>query len=406
METLAPIVFVGAQHIAVLTFCLFAWLALQRIQMAAPAALPLGLTVLYACCGFVVFFSDPMGTMMFLPPTLIGLGAAAMRAQRKSIHIIMALFTLVDFIIARFALALLHRAGGFTIAPNYNLQFVSAADFGRNITSELFGLLNLSGAYFFGRRSYRVRTLMTLCRFAGLGLMAAAVVSALRKRSEDDEGWNLRFVLAVAILLDLVSVAVSATFCSAVGPSVLTGGAAIRFLTPAILFGGLLVGLEAPRIISNVSDRPVRIGLITLGGCGVALATSVFLLHGIERWWEKPFVSESPLASVGDWLFHHGLTRGTGFYWNASSITALSGQRVKIRAVLAQNGRLVPYNWLSDARWYTPVHKPQFVIFNKTRAFGITPRTIAATYGSPFAVIEKDGYDIAIFGSNPQKKSK
>lgn len=76
MRGMAPIVLVGAQHIAVLAFCLWAWLALARIAVAD--RVPAGAVIAYAVAAFVALFSDPMANVIFLLPTLVGLAAAAL----------------------------------------------------------------------------------------------------------------------------------------------------------------------------------------------------------------------------------------------------------------------------------------------------------------------------------------
>jgi hypothetical protein len=398
MGSLAPIVFVGAQHIAVLGFCLYGWLTLERIQTQSRKSQLLRLAVVYAACTFIVFFSDPMGTMMFLPPTLIGLYFAFLSSYRSRLQIGMGGLTLAVFLTAHLALLMIHAAGGFSIVPSFNLNFVSAADFGENIEGELFGLLHLAGAYFFGRPAQNIGTLVSVIRLVGLGIMSAVITTALRRGFRGNEGWNLRFVLSIAILVDLASSGVSADFTGALVPSVLDGGAAVRYLTPTILFGGLLVALELPTLLKRVQNRKALIGYISLCVGGVIATTSVFLIHGVQRWPEKPAVARSSATAVGNWLFQHGLTRGVAPYWNASIITALSGQRVVVRAVIDQNDHLEPFNWLSNAHWYSIKNPPQFVIYAKNNQFGVTARTIKETYGSPSEILMQDGYAIAIFG--------
>lgn len=397
IKSLAPVVFVGAQHIAVLAFCLYGWLILDRIQKINKKFI---LIILYTLCIFIVFFSDPLGSMMFMPPTFIGLYFAFMASKRSNIQVVMGSLTLAVFLFAHLALFIIHAAGGFTIAQNFSLNFVSAANFGQNIEGELFGLLHLSGAYFFGRPAQNFRTVVSVIRLVGLGIMGAAMITALRRGLRGNEGWNLRFVLAIAVLVDLASSAVSATFNVALVPSVLDGGAAVRYLTPAILFGGLLVALELPTLMKQAPNRKARIGYIALSTGGVIATTSVFLMHGVWRWHDRPAVTQSSSAVVGKWLFENGLTRGVGPYWNASIITAVSGQRVLVRAVINQNGHLIPFNWLSNSKWYNK-RKPQFVIYVKNNQFGVNSKTIKETYGSPLSTLTQDGYEIAIFEPHP-----
>jgi hypothetical protein len=59
-----------------------------------------------------------------------------------------------------------------------------------------------------------------------------------------------------------------------------------------------------------------------------------------------------PLAA---WLEAHGLTYGIAGYWDASVVTAQSGDRVKIRAVdIIKNPKIFVPGWETNALWYNP----------------------------------------------------
>ena len=59
------------------------------------------------------------------------------------------------------------------------------------------------------------------------------------------------------------------------------------------------------------------------------------------------------MAPLAVWLEAHGLTYGIAGYWDASVVTAQSGDRVKIRAVdIIRNKKIFVPDWETNALWY------------------------------------------------------
>jgi hypothetical protein len=302
---------------------------------------------------------------------------------------------------ARLGLFFIEVTGGFTMRPAFSLDFVSASDLGRNVAGVFFGVLTLSGGYVFGHNLMQFDTLVSMIRVAGVALMITAVSNAIRQGLTGPEGWGLRFVLALSVLINITSCLVSAYFAHAlsVSPSIFDGGASVRFLPPAILFGGVLTALELPRMLRSVRSELRRWVLISLCGAALVMVAGLFAVDGFARWKQKPAIAQQREHVAGQWLLDHGLTRGVGSYWEAMSITALSGQQVSVRAELAVNGRLEPYIWVTNLAWYKDKRRPQFVIFVPGNEFGITMQTIANTYGQPADVEHVAEYDIAVLAS-------
>jgi hypothetical protein len=75
----------------------------------------------------------------------------------------------------------------------------------------------------------------------------------------------------------------------------------------------------------------------------------------------------SPTVRLATWLVNHRLTNGIAGYWDASSVTVQSGDRVQVRAVTLLNSggraRLGPFDWETKASWYdASQHDATFVI--------------------------------------------
>lgn len=396
-DGLGPVVFVGAQHIAELAFCLLAWLALGAVQTATCRRRVVQSAVLYAIAGFVLFVSDPIGTVVFFLPTLIGLSLAFLTdAGRRRVHGGLIGLTIVMFVGARLFLATIPALGGFATASDFSLYFVNPADLGKNAEGLFFGLLNLSGAYFLGEPMQRATTIVSLIRLAGLGLVMFATIAAIRRGTTRQTGWNLPLVVALAVLFDVAACLFSASFTVYLPYSVLRGGSSVRYLTPAILFGGLLVALELPRMLDRVAMPELRRAGGGVLAIGAVAATGLYFAQGVAQWGDKSAMAQSPAKAVGTWLLDHGLTHGVGTYWDASIVTAVSGEQVVVRAVANYRGHPLPYNYISDDRWYNPDNRPQFIIYNSNNQFEIDENLIKEKYGQPMDTKFIDGYVVDI----------
>jgi len=106
-----------------------------------------------------------------------------------------------------------------------------------------------------------------------------------------------------------------------------------------------------------------------------------------------------PLAA---WLQAHSLTYGIAGYWNASSVTVQSGDRVRVRAVALPDGRIVPYGWEAQTSWYDSFeHDATFVIGNGSGASGNVALSVAErNFGRPAAVYHVAGQLILVYRKN------
>ncbi|HUC19012.1 MAG TPA: hypothetical protein VMA37_15135 [Acetobacteraceae bacterium] len=141
LASMGAVVFVGARHIAVLTFCLVAWFALGMAQRADTRRRMLRSAGLYTVCALIVPLSNPLGISVFLSPTLAGLFFVLLAPQRRLIHAGSSGPTLVALVGAHLGLGLITALGDFITVHNLRFQFVSAADFGRSVVGPLFGLI-------------------------------------------------------------------------------------------------------------------------------------------------------------------------------------------------------------------------------------------------------------------------
>ncbi len=106
-----------------------------------------------------------------------------------------------------------------------------------------------------------------------------------------------------------------------------------------------------------------------------------------------------PLAA---WLEAHDLTYGIAGYWDASNVTVQAGDRVQVRAVVPQNGKIIPFSWETKPSWFDPTqHDATFVIGSNSKTPGtITPATAERSFGRPSAIYKVAGRLIMIYQKN------
>lgn len=70
------------------------------------------------------------------------------------------------------------------------------------------------------------------------------------------------------------------------------------------------------------------------------------------------------------YLQSRGLNQGIGDYWDANIITYLSKENVTIRPAVGAEGYIVPFTWLTSARWYEKyeMNKVNFILITNTSA--------------------------------------
>lgn len=105
----------------------------------------------------------------------------------------------------------------------------------------------------------------------------------------------------------------------------------------------------------------------------------------------------APLAA---WLEAHGLTYGIAGYWDASSVTVQSGNRVQVRALQRlPDGQVIPYGWEANSFWYSPSrHDAMFVLSYRTSS--VTPAIAERIFGRPAAIGHVGGQLILIYKKN------
>jgi hypothetical protein len=286
------------------------------------------------------------------------------------------------------------RVGGFTIENDVLTRLVAAPLLGRNLLALLSGALTLFGVNPFGMEfGFRAIFLFALHGTA-LAIVVAAVFRVVRRLFGRHQANLFDRMLCAGILSLLAACAFSAQFGKGITPQTIwTGGPPMRYLVPAVLFGAVLAGRQVPEMLAALPIPRMRNAafgvLVSLAALSVIVGG--WLPRDVET--QPRWTANNPPEAAARWLEQHGLFEGVGEYWSSNLVTAMSGNVVQVRSAVTLAGRLVPYVWVEDRRWFAQA--PQFVIWQDNNKTGLTFADVRATY----AICEMAfvaGYRIAV----------
>jgi hypothetical protein len=184
-------------------------------------------------------------------------------------------------------------------------------------------------------------------------------------------------VLVVAIAVNLAVYAIS-TIASPLTPQEVTGVPVLG----AVLVARTLMPASIPRSWAAALAAPVfAAALVPL--CLVAA--------------QPPAVAfRQPLST---WLQAHGLRHGLAMYWDAPDVTLMTGGEVQLRAVIAADGKINPFEWETENSWFNPAdHYANFVAC--VRSYPLFSRTAERIFGRPASVRYVGVWVILIYHRN------
>jgi hypothetical protein len=138
-------------------------------------------------------------------------------------------------------------------------------------------------------------------------------------------------LLAVGLIINVLSAVLSTQMVD----SVMT----IRYFFPALVFGAILIAR------------------MQIGGRWLAafycLALSASLVFTCVVYANGRVANDRGLAALSAWLSNHNLNEGFGPYWSSSIVTALTANRVRVRALISDGqGKLKPFEFMANKEWY------------------------------------------------------
>lgn len=94
-------------------------------------------------------------------------------------------------------------------------------------------------------------------------------------------------------------------------------------------------------------------------------------------------------------LEENGLHCGYASFWNASSTTVISHNKVRIRAVLGSDGKIEMFNWFCKNEWYT--EPAYFAVVSDDDMYGMTYENVKSVLGEPKEILETESSQIMVY---------
>jgi len=233
---------------------------------------------------------------------------------------------------AMFALHLIEARGFHAWPASTNLApLATILRHNLDVTGD--GLLLLAGADFLVW-PVSVTALFIMLHIAGLFLGACGIaVAAWRFPRERD---MVAQVLLMSIVINLAAYLVG-THARSLGNT--------REISGVLPFGAALAGrLLGPRVAgAGLARRFAPALVVVLLGYVAGLGLEI----------SKPAVP-AHAQQLASWLEAHHLSTGLSGFWSSNVVTLTTGERVSIRPVRVDGGRVYPFLDLQNADWYKP----------------------------------------------------
>lgn len=372
----------GAQHMGTVALCLAAFVALHHRRRAVAV----GLTAALLCAGTL---GDLLTIAYGVVPILCAGGLAALRARRARAAIVpvaASAAAVAAFVVIHAAIPAL---GGFSARRANPLahgqQMLDNIRHLYSLGGELIGLhtavfgTDTTPAWLQDAHVVVAVVVIGCALAAGVALLAGVIRPT-------------RPTLADRSMDDLLVFAALGSACSYVLLAFFNATPFARYLAPAAIFMCVLAGRMLGRGWALVHGRVAGRALPALAG-----VVAILVVAGFAYRTSLPATTQ-PGTRLASWLEQHGLHEGVGAYWSASMVTVVSHDLVRVRPVVPDRaGRLVRYDWESDAAWYRR-QRFDFLVFQPgSAAAGIDAANATHTWGRPGRVVFVDGYEVIIW---------
>jgi hypothetical protein len=334
------------------------------------------------CAGLLLLVSAAVASDAFSLVFAFGPALAVLAADvalgRSQPHARLALLLLAGGIaLGAVQLAFIAQAGGFTIESHVQTGVVPLQLLGRNVIAVSGSILTLFGIYPIGAQFSGPTVILLVLHALAFVLAVAAFSFVARRQFGNDPSPAFDRMLAAGIVTVLIACATSTQFGKGISAEMeWRGGPPMRYVMPVFLFAAVLAGRQTPDVLAAMKCSRLR-AMVSSALMVFALLAVVAGDPGVfkpaPRW-----ILCNPPALAAQWLKGHGLVEGVGEYWASNLVTAMSGDSVHVRSVVADGGKLVPYVWSSDANWY--MRPPQFAIWQDNNPTGLTYADVRATY--------------------------
>jgi hypothetical protein len=202
-------------------------------------------------------------------------------------------------------------------------------------------------------------------------LLVVYLSRACRAQTLDARQLLLSAFVASAVPLNIIAVLIMGNFFSSADARY-----ALSFMFyPLFSAPVLLAGIQIP---SAASRRLAPCAALLLAACAALDAAALTQLGGLKRYAEH-------YPEWVEWadteMTARGLTEGAANYWDTKEMILLSRSNLRL---VQSTEYLVPYNWISNTRWYDRF-TPRFFLCstNPKRTDRVQESSVTAKFGEP-----------------------
>ncbi|HTZ09309.1 MAG TPA: hypothetical protein VMB72_09570 [Acidimicrobiales bacterium] len=214
------------------------------------------------------------------------------------------------------------------------------------------------------------------------GMLAGPAAAAEAGAAPGRGGVRVEDLLVIAVAVDLV-LFVFLTYSDDENFS--------RYLTAGVVFGSILAGRGAARLVRRLGPGAPR-RLLAVAGVVVVAAFAAEV--GIQVTGPQP---GRPYQALGTFLQARHLDRGVGDYWSASIVSVQTSDTVTVRPVIADGaGRLHRYARQSADPWYG--RRFQFLVYDTAQPWGgVDAISARASFGPPLHTYVVGTYRVLVW---------
>ena len=360
---------------------------------------------LFGLLALQVCWSNPQRALVFyVLPLLAALLAMQipsaqrpMAPQLRRASILLAMLLLATLLVgAALHSYVVRQVGNSGLAPATWLDFDGIV---RNTLGTLRGILSLlgglpiAGGKVVGAEG-AVTALRIVSALALLALLPWAVLRALRSPQHAARRYFAVYTLTAAAINLLVALATSV-------PDMGAPEASVRYLAPALLCAMiLLAGIGVDDF--NWHRAGPAIALLALAAVGATGLYAYKVEHSPGYFPRDGIVEHNLYGKIARYLQQQGLQRGYSTFWNAGTITVLSGQHLQQRPITLERGLPMPVRHLSSARWYQggDWQGETYLMFNYEEAKAVNWEELARYIGQPSRILDYAGCKIYVYPHN------
>ena len=327
---------------------------------------------------FIYLLSDPLSIWIGALPIIVT-SLILLKQHKKHIDLgISSIFiTTLNIILTKLAIPFIQSIGGFHIVSPQKYQFSHLSKIPERIYFAINSIFYYFGAHFFGKKLFLPSTFEEIVKALMILLLLYFIYKVIKEK---------KFSIINILLLSAIIFNLSAFIFSNLVKNMSFG----RYMIPFVIFSFIFIAINLVPLLKN------RIVLY------ISILFSLFFIfsfiYRVGHFPNSPTIHDN--KKLVQTLRQNHLKYGIGTYWDSSITTALSSNKIKVRAVLVEPNMIYPLIWLSSTKWYREKnHKFNFFIFgeNKYDKTSMDYSVAVMLFGKPYKVYHISNFTLLIW---------